>query len=264
MARNLVLVSHPERIVQKERRTRFGSAQGATLINTENPMPKLTGTLAYDPVAYATGRARTNLIKRQGHRLHTYLVALLPWLTDATRRHANQAAKVVHDDPYYWLRDQPPEAAKVSRFFDLCQRAAKAEVKPPGIHWRRQLAKAVSETKRSLILTRREKGWAILVLDPKAVAPHLKQLRQRGVSISPSIWGPHCSVVRGERVHPGLWKTGDQEQFTIEVDTEIQRNRAGYFWLKARSPELERIRQDMELPSRPRPDFHLTIGKAHK
>lgn len=223
---------------------------------------KIIGTLVYDPIARATGRDRTRIIRRNIQTLHTFTRAYTPYLQSNLLKAATKYDRIVHDDPHYWIRQKEPIADRrnISGFYKFAtELSMHAELRVhPDIT--RLLKATVKTIEDDLIISRMDPGWAILRVDNESVRPWLEEIRSKGNHVSYSIWRPHISIIRGE--NGSSWNVEAGKNFTVEVKEEIRRNRRGYYWLDVNSTELEELRINMGLSPKPSPPFHLTIGKA--
>ena len=165
------------------------------------------------------------------------------------------------EDPYcyYVGKTRAPVKADVEFVWAVANSIAEINTGFREIHLLKQV---VAEVDSKLILNNNNQGWAILVVQSPQIKNKLKSLRSQGIHISGSLWGPHVSVVRGERVN-NAWKRYENHVFEIEVNLdETKQNKQGYYWYGCQSRQLEIIRLELGLPPRPSIPFHLTIGKA--
>ncbi|NJO61534.1 MAG: hypothetical protein HC836_25785 [Richelia sp. RM2_1_2] len=74
-------------------------------------------------------------------------------------------------------------------------------------------------------------------------------------------WGPHISVLRGERPRDDLmylWKKYDGRRVEFDYSHKIECE-GDYFFVEVRSDFLTNIRKELELPIGYR--FHITVGR---
>ena len=95
---------------------------------------------------------------------------------------------------------------------------------------------------------------------------------QHGVKTTRSAWGSHISVVRGEMPpNKEFWKRYQNKKVWFEYNPEYMNHNGKHWWIRAYSPQLEEIRQELGLTSQPTyierrtgklkvNPFHLTIG----
>lgn len=86
-------------------------------------------------------------------------------------------------------------------------------------------------------------------------------LRNGWEVVKGSRWGPHISVVAGERPkNKELWNAlpGKICEFRYSVN---HRNDDHFIWLDVQSDDLEKIRKDLGLSRKPFFSFHLTLGR---
>jgi hypothetical protein len=137
--------------------------------------------------------------------------------------------------------------------------------------------------------------WSRDWLEKAELDPDLKMMwtmRQRGIKLTGSAWGPHVSVIRGnydfvntagyhdmnyeqavEAFHKReqLWRKHQDKKIWFEYNPKYLNTNGKHWWIRAVSPQLEEIR--MELGLTPQPiyfhrnsqtwrvnPFHLTIG----
>lgn len=224
---------------------------------------QITGTLELDPKVIAVGKDRARIIRRHSQNIASLVRPYRPHLQGHQRRRANQLDELIFNDPNYWIRRKgaASEAHRLEHLLDHARHIVQECEEYPD--FRKMLAATLRQLDEDLILTRKDKGWAILRVDLSFVLPYLQQIRKQGKKISASAWGPHISVVRGEVRKWTLTKRHglDGQRYTVEVDSQIRNNRNGYYWLDCKSRELENLRVQLGLPPRPSPPFHLTIGK---
>ena len=224
---------------------------------------QITGTLELDPKVVATGKDRTRIIRRHSQTIAALVRPYRSHLQGPQRRRANQLDELLFNDPNYWIRRKGAvsEARKLENLLDHARHIIRECKEYPD--FKKMLATTLHQLDEDLILTRKNEGWAILRVDLTHILPYLQKIRKEGKKISASAWGPHISVIRGE---VRRWTTTkryclDGKKYTVEVASEIRKNRSGYYWLDCKSKELENLRIRLDLPPRPSPPFHLTIGK---
>jgi hypothetical protein len=130
-----------------------------------------------------------------------------------------------------------------------------------------ELKKFIAQLSESLIITGVRPNWAILTLPFSAIDESRKEIERRyGQRPAVSNWGPHITVVRGERAlvkggdKPKEWGLRAGDKFNITVVPGVQEGRNKYFYQDIKCPELEVLRKDLGLRPNPTPDFHITIG----
>jgi hypothetical protein len=223
---------------------------------------EITGTLVYDPVVRATGKDRARVIRRHAHVLAVCVRAYVPYLEGRERRIANQFDKLLHDDPNYWVRRKGSNVCTAKHLNQLLDHARDLRLRREHPEFSLILVNTLNQIEDELILTRQDPGWAILKIDLSVLTPYLDEIRADGTAVSCSAWGPHCTVMRGEGpTNHALWGKYEGQEFQITTSDELRSNKAGYYWLNAQSRALENVRTELGLPPRPRPPFHLTIGK---
>jgi hypothetical protein len=117
----------------------------------------------------------------------------------------------------------------------------------------------------------RSKDW----LEKACLTPNVNKswpITQHGVKVTRSAWGSHISVVRGEKIpYKNLWKKYNGKKIWFEYNPEYLNTNGKHWWIRAVSPQLEEIRQEMGLTPQPTyfdrrtkkikvNPFHLTIG----
>lgn len=104
--------------------------------------------------------------------------------------------------------------------------------------------------------------WVILECDREIVEYYTWFLRKKGVKLEFPMWGSHVSVIRGEIKNLEDYEQwGEQAEEVISFQYGDLVTNGTHWWLEAQSKELEHIRLNLQLPSRPSSGFHLTIGK---
>ncbi len=85
--------------------------------------------------------------------------------------------------------------------------------------------------------------------------------------LAPPSWGPHISIVRGERLSRSAVSvlrdltSGWPKSYTFEItDPEIHRAATKHYFLHIKSAELQELRRQFGLSPNPRVDWHLTLA----
>jgi hypothetical protein len=123
----------------------------------------------------------------------------------------------------------------------------------------------LKELEAKLCRTKTKPWTAIVRVDnPKFMEQCQQKLRHKNKIVTPSAWGPHVTLVRGE--HPTsqgeiLWGFRQNQQVNLWVDSDLKTNHRGYWWVDIKSKELNKYRKELGLNPRPTIQFHLTIGK---
>jgi hypothetical protein len=96
----------------------------------------------------------------------------------------------------------------------------------------------------------------------------------RKFKTSPSAWGPHVSVIRGEKpLDLTAWKKYQDERVEFTYDPRYINTNGRHWWFRVKSPRLEEIRKELGLTPQPTfidyhgntrvNPFHFTIGYDH-
>jgi len=116
-------------------------------------------------------------------------------------------------------------------------------------------------------------------LNKAKLNPNLSEswmITQKGVKLTRSAWGSHISVLRGEKPDDGrLWKKHERKKIWFEYDPRYLNTNGKHWWVRIKSPQLEKIRTEMGLTPQPTfyhrdsretrvNPFHLTIGHMIK
>jgi hypothetical protein len=106
------------------------------------------------------------------------------------------------------------------------------------------------------------KWWLLLKCDPEIINfYHWLAIRNGWEIVKGSRWGPHISVVTGEKPKDmQLWQTlpGKLCNFKYSINHRIERQ---FIWIDVQSDDLEKVRMDLGLKPKPFFSFHLTIGR---
>lgn len=106
------------------------------------------------------------------------------------------------------------------------------------------------------------KWWLLLKCDPEIINLYCWFAIRNGLEIvKGSRWGPHISIVTGERPKDKiLWKTlpGKEYRYRYSVNHRVQ---GPFVWLDVQSDDLEKVRINLGLKPKPHFNFHLTIGR---
>jgi len=93
-----------------------------------------------------------------------------------------------------------------------------------------------------------------------------------GQRLNPPAWGPHISIVRGEKPsNIKAWSKYQGKRFAFEYDPQYINTNGKHWWFRVTSPELEDVRLELGLTPQPTyihyvtkevtvNPFHLTIG----
>lgn len=119
--------------------------------------------------------------------------------------------------------------------------------------------------------TRRDGGstlwWLIIDCDPelgRLLRHHFAIGHHRTRSLQAPLWGPHISVIRGERPPAGgVWGKHNSVPVEFEYDP-IVRETEGWVWCPVECPAALAIRAELGLPRDPEPALHMTIGNCNE
>ena len=229
-----------------------------------------TGTVYYEPKIMASGKTRRAIIRRHAHNIFIEAVRYLPLLSGKPLKTLRKFIEAYTANPYYWLsrgnsavsEETLDELIKLARFIVSLPH-------PSEETWKNidpvYMANALKLMETDMIIKSKTDGeaWCILKVDLKTIQEQLEGLRTAGVNISGSAWGPHISVIRGEKVDPEIWATYPDAGKIITFELkDLRHNKNGYYWYDVESRELELLRIQHKLSPRPTPPFHLTIGKV--
>jgi hypothetical protein len=112
--------------------------------------------------------------------------------------------------------------------------------------------------------------WLVLMCDDEIANYYMKLYQMAyppylnggySLKLSRAVWGAHVSIIRGEKVpNMNLWGLDANKIIEFEYEPGVIDN-GEYYWLKAKCPYLEELRQRYGLPRQPRFGLHLTIGR---
>ena len=90
--------------------------------------------------------------------------------------------------------------------------------------------------------------------------------RKRGIWLEKPKWGAHISIIRGkEEINPVSFLfeyKRDNPKIEFYYSNLIEQHEKGYVWLPVWSKDLNNVREECGLPSRPIMGFHMTIGRS--
>lgn len=129
--------------------------------------------------------------------------------------------------------------------------------------------------------TSRDKWWAIVQVDSEICRYYRQQVMKHLLNplgfekrkdairhgfhfIDLPSWGPHCSVIRGERPRDhlmDLWKKYDRMEVEFEYSHEVK-HQNDYYFVLVRSEFLTNMRNELEIASTW--PFHITVGRIWK
>jgi hypothetical protein len=111
------------------------------------------------------------------------------------------------------------------------------------------------------------RNWAILECDTELQKYYQWWvLKNWGVRLQGSKFGPHISVIRGdvEQCDPLakeiLWRQYENQFFEFIFEPNIRQG-GDHFWVDAYCPEIEKIRLELGLNPQPKYKLHFTIGR---
>jgi len=207
----------------------------------------ITGTICYNPVAYAVGDRRTA-------RLRPYIPELFEILSNHPETKRNPSIQ-------FWMREKKKDPEIFTRtgpqaVTSIAIRVIYNIALEKGLSSTKNILKRIEE---SLVITTKRNNWAIASV-PYSIIEKAREeiLHSHGRKPAISSWGPHVTVIRGE--HQIDTEILNNKSVEITIDTEIKEGNGGYFFYNAISKDLEDLRIKQGLPKTPTPDFHLTIG----
>jgi hypothetical protein len=117
-----------------------------------------------------------------------------------------------------------------------------------------------------LLIGQVRKGWAIIKVPYPLISVHRSSIKTKPLPSIPT-WGPHITVVQGERQAygqpieiPSQWGYKAGCQFMLSIDWTLRQTKRHYYF-NVTSPELETLREEIGLPRLPDVGFHLTLGR---
>ena len=228
-----------------------------------------TGKIIYEPKIMASGKTRRAIVRRHAHNIFIEAIRYLPALTGKPLKTLKKFIEAYKENPFYWIsrgnsavsEEILSELIKLARSItQITQSEEAASYIDPQF-----MISALKTMETDMIIPSKTDGeaWCILQVDLKTIQEQLEGLRKAGVNISGSAWGPHISIVRGEKVNPGTWVTFPDADKLINFELgTLRHNKNGYYWYDLECRELELLRIQLGLSPRPTPPFHLTIGKV--
>ena len=210
------------------------------------------GIIAYDPVAYATGRRKLAKLRTLWPEALNVLSktkeSLSPQQTTFLRATLERQEKEDWD-----TRGIPTNS--IQPIFTLLENVAAKS--PPSS----ELAILQTRIRSELVITRTRPNWAIVRVPIPLIEEARTQIGlKEGQKPAIPSWGPHITIVRGERALRAQWGLKEGVEVDFSFDPEVKEGRNRYFYLDAYSPALEELRINLGLKRRPTPDFHITIG----
>lgn len=106
------------------------------------------------------------------------------------------------------------------------------------------------------------KWWAVLLI-PKNIVFYYQSmiLKETGVKLATSSWGPHISFIRGEPPpYEEFWKVYNGEIVDFFYYPPCIPGNT-HWTIPVQCKRLEDIRTELGLEPRPSIDFHITVGK---
>jgi hypothetical protein len=219
---------------------------------------KVQGKLKYAPQALATGKKRTSILCSDAQELMALMFYVYPSASGKQLRYIRRLLNTYASDPHLW--NPKRELANKQQAVEELYANAQAVLDslggdPESVEG---LSECLENIHDNMILTKDADNWAILELDNSVIDGHVASLRRKSICLSKSVWGTHCTVIRGE-TFSGRPREGDE--FSVLVADKVRHNSKGYYWLEVKSQGLEDLRESMGLSPRPKPSFHITLGK---
>lgn len=106
--------------------------------------------------------------------------------------------------------------------------------------------------------------WWLIIQFDREVGRYLRRLHEisstNASQLSEPLWGPHVSVVRGEKPpHLESWRDRQGREVTLEY-TQAPQETDGYIYFPVQCKEALNYRDLLGLPRQPQWPLHLTIG----
>lgn len=222
----------------------------------------ITGTIIYDPV-HRVSEKKEFAVRR------TYLITGLKLLLE-TLPHSPPASKVGKailtaylDNPSQYL---PTVRNRISNqmvedIYRYLGTVASSGMKPEPV----ALQAYIQELETRLCRTKTKPWTAIIRVDnPEFMEQYRQKLKYENVTVTPSAWGPHITLIRGEQPTPQgeiFWGFREGQTVDLQVMSTPKTNHRGYWWIDIKCKELNEYRKELGLNPRPTIQFHLTIGK---
>lgn len=209
------------------------------------------GTIVHDPVAYATGRRKLAKLRVLWPDALDVLTTNRDCLTAHHVEILDATLRKRHQDQ--WDTTGIPTSS-IQPIFTLLENVA---AKNNNL----AITNFQSKVRSELVITRIRPNWAIVRVPIPLIENARTQIGlKEGQKPAIPSWGPHITIVRGERVDRTKWGLQEQEEINFSFDTEVKEGRNRYFYLDVYSPELEQVRLNLGIRRKPTPDFHITIG----
>lgn len=210
------------------------------------------GIVVYDPVAYATGRRKLAKLRVLWPSALSVLTTNREYLTPHQAETLDNTLQKRDQDQ--WDVSGIPTSFIQPIFTLLDNVTAKNQRNL-------DLVTFQNKVKSELVITRIRPNWAIVRVPIPLIESARTQIGlKEGQKPAIPSWGPHITIVRGERLDKNKWRSHEQEEINFSFNTEVKEGRNRYFYLDVFSPQLEEIRDNLDLKRRPTPDFHITIG----
>ena len=103
---------------------------------------------------------------------------------------------------------------------------------------------------------------SVYVSCPKEIVTYYRKLVPKSVTLNPTKYDPHITVIRHEIIPDKTqWKKYEGQEVEFQYSSEIDFNEI-YWWLPATCTFAENLREELGLPRVPpwRNNFHITIG----
>lgn len=222
----------------------------------------VTGVIDYDPV-HRVSQKKEYAIKRthmiQGLQL---LLKTLPHSPPHQHKLKGTIAEYMEHPSQYLAttRKRVSEETVDKVYKQLVWCAERADVHPVFT----EIAKWLESLEDKFCRTKTHPWTAIVRLPNEIVYPYQQELRNRGITITPSAWGAHVTWVKRERPTPEgeiLWGWWQDHSVDMKITSELTRGGRGYWWLDISCPTLTQFRKELGLNPKPRVPLHITIGK---
>jgi hypothetical protein len=107
-----------------------------------------------------------------------------------------------------------------------------------------------------------EPWWAFVMVPGEIINYYSWHLLKWGKPIQKgSLWGPHISIIKGDRERPPKTEKWGQKypRVLFYYSNIVRWDNGRHAWLDVYSDDINKIRADMGLE--PKPRFHITLGR---
>jgi hypothetical protein len=232
--------------------------------NNGEKMPK--GIVTYNPKHRVSPRKELAIKRTHAQEGFSLIVRGFPWQLRMWGPSCDWAAyqlRAIPEDFHHWMvsSTHPTPEDDINKLYWYLEQWVVIVQDPETVT---AIKTFLDKVESKMCKTTTHPWTAILKVDNLSIAPYLQELKEQGIKVTPSAWGPHITWVNKEEPHnKGNWEAYQNIPIKFELKPEIKTN-GTYYWLDIECNDLKLMRRALGLKPEPKIPFHLTIGKKVK